>query len=272
MNTQKVPLVASMSYGWNEEDQCEAGIGGAECNQLGVDSKQYVTRVNTEFMKIGLRGVSLFASSGDSGANGRTDETCSDYKFHPAYPAASPYVTAVGATELVNAVSSLPNPPPICKSAEFWYCGSGGTEEAVSFIPAEFASGGGFSEVAARPVFQNNAVWAFLNSSEAKQTPPTYYNRHGRGFPDLAALGNNILIWTGGSESGVGGTSASSPIVAGVFSLLNDHVIQTTGKPLGPVNQLVYKMAAAHPAAFHDILVGNNRWMWSLGWLPRILL
>lgn len=53
-----------MSYGWNEEDQCEDGIGEAECNNLGVNSKQYVTRVNTEFQKIGLRGVSLFSASG----------------------------------------------------------------------------------------------------------------------------------------------------------------------------------------------------------------
>lgn len=117
-----------MSYGWNEEDQCENGIGGAECNKLGVNSKQYVTRVNTEFQKIGLRGISLFAASGknnnfprslhkgDSGANGRTDESCSDSKFHPAFPAASPYVTAVGATEIVDAETNLSNPPPVCQS------------------------------------------------------------------------------------------------------------------------------------------------------------
>lgn len=53
-----------MSYGWSESDQCEDGIGGSECNQMGVNSSQYVGRVNIEFMKIGLRGVTLFASSG----------------------------------------------------------------------------------------------------------------------------------------------------------------------------------------------------------------
>jgi len=251
--------VISMSYGWNEEDQCENGIGGAECSQLGVNSTQYVTRVNTEFMKIGLRGITMFASSGDSGANGRTDQSCSDYKFHPAYPAASPYVTAVGATELVDVSTSLANPPPVCQSAEFWYCASGGTEEAVSYDPAGFASGGGFSEVAPRPAWQNVAVLTFLNSTAAKKTPTSYFNTKGRGFPDLAAFGTNILIWAGGEDQSVGGTSASSPMVAGVFALLNDHVMEMTGKPLGPLNQLIYKIAAQHPAAFHDITVGNNR-------------
>eukprot|EP01127_Copromyxa_protea_P016095 TRINITY_DN4726_c0_g1_i2.p1 TRINITY_DN4726_c0_g1~~TRINITY_DN4726_c0_g1_i2.p1 ORF type:complete len:563 (-),score=125.11 TRINITY_DN4726_c0_g1_i2:77-1765(-) len=258
MATQDVPLVASMSYGWNEEDQCESGIGGAECNKLGVTSQQYVARVNTEFQKIGLRGISLFASSGDSGANGRTDESCMDSKFHPAFPASSPYVTAVGATELVDAVANLPNPPPVCKGAEYWWCGSGGTEEAVSFIPAQFASGGGFSEIAPQPSWQADAVAAFLNSTAAKKTPTSYFNTKGRGFPDMAALGNNILIWSEGGSSGTGGTSASSPIAAGIFALLNDYVIGKTNKPLGPLNPLVYKMAAEQPSTFRDITVGDN--------------
>merc|ERR1711916_19673 len=114
LNTQDVPLVASVSYGWNEEQQCENGIGGQECQQLGVDSKQYVTRVNTEFQKIGLRGVSLFVASGDSGANGRTDESCTESHLNPSYPAASPYVTAVGATQVDSPQNSLSNPPSLC--------------------------------------------------------------------------------------------------------------------------------------------------------------
>lgn len=43
-----MPHIASISYGWAEADQCQQGIGGSECQQLGVDSEQYVKRVNTE--------------------------------------------------------------------------------------------------------------------------------------------------------------------------------------------------------------------------------
>jgi len=259
MNTAQVPLIASMSYGWNEEDQCEAGIGGAECNSLGLNSTQYVARVNTEFQKIGLRGVSLFSASGDSGCNGRTDPDCSDLKFHPPYPAASPFVTAVGATQLVDVLTDLQNPPPVCSTWDpVWWCASGGDETAVSYSLAGFASGGGFSEVAPQPSWQKEAVSNWMNSAVGHKTPTSYYNKGGRAFPDIAALGNNILIWTSGAEEPVGGTSASSPISAGIFALVNDYVIAKTRKPLGPLNQLIYKMAVAHPKSFHDITVGDN--------------
>jgi len=94
-------------------------------------------------------------------------------------------------------------------------------------------------------------------ASGVKLPPATYYNTKGRGFPDIAALGSAILIFDGQIDT-VGGTSASCPIVAGIIALLNDYAITKSGKPLGFLNPLLYKMAAAHPAAFHDITVGDN--------------
>lgn len=255
--TKNVPLVNSISYGWNEEDQCEDGIGGNECQQLGVDSKGYVNRVNVQFQKIGLRGVSLIAASGDSGANGRTDPDCSEKHLNPPYPAASPYITAVGATQIDQAsgVANLPNPPPGCAGQS---CASGGSEEAVSYAQSNFASGGGFSFVAPAPSYQTAAIAAYLKSG-VKLPPSGYYNSKGRGFPDVAALGSQILIIDGGSIEPVGGTSASAPIIAGVASLLNDIVIAETGKPLGFLNPLFYKVQAECPTCFQDITTGDNK-------------
>jgi tripeptidyl-peptidase-1 len=255
-NTQNVPLVNSISYGWNEEDQCEDGIGGQECQQLGVDSKQYVQRVNVQFQKIGLRGISLISASGDSGANGRTDPDCSENHLNPPYPAASPYITSVGGTQIdqSSGVANLPNPPPGCSGQN---CGSGGTEEAVSYDQANYASGGGFSYVAAQPAYQATAVNAYLNSG-VQLPPASYFNASGRGFPDVAGLGSQVLIVDGGSIEPVGGTSCASPIVAGIVSLLNDRAIQKTGKPLGFLNPLFYKMAAESPNCFQDITKGDN--------------
>lgn len=83
--------MVSISWGWSEEQQCgNSGIVEPECQTLGVDNQQYVTRVNTEFQKIGLRGVSLFVASGDSGANGRSDPECTDNSLHASFPASSP--------------------------------------------------------------------------------------------------------------------------------------------------------------------------------------
>jgi tripeptidyl-peptidase-1 len=253
--TPAVPNICSISYGWNEEDQCIAGIGQQECQQLGVNSEQYVARVNTEFQKIGMRGVSIFTASGDSGANGRTDPYCTENHLNPPFPGASPYVTAVGATQITDAsgIANLPKPPTGCNNK---MCASGGTEVAVSFAQAHFAAGGGFSVVAPTPDYQMTAVSNYLKSG-VNLPPASYYNGQGRGFPDIAALGSAILIFDGLVDT-VGGTSASCPIVAGIFALLNDYAIAKTGKPLGFANPLIYQMAVAHPAAFHDITVGDN--------------
>jgi len=254
--TQNVPFVNSISYGWNEEDQCEDGIGGAECQQLGVDSKGYVARVNVQFQKIGLRGISLISASGDSGANGRTDPDCSENHLNPPYPAASPFITSVGGTQIDQAsgVANLPNAPPGCNGQS---CASGGYEEAVSYDQANYASGGGFSFVASTPAYQQAAVTGYLNSG-VQLPPASYYNAGGRGFPDVAGLGSQVLIIDGGSIEPVGGTSCASPIFAGIIALLNDYVITNTGQPLGFLNPLLYKMAAANPKAFNDITKGDN--------------
>jgi tripeptidyl-peptidase-1 len=257
-STANVPWVNSISYGWAEYDQCEEGIGKEECAKLKVNSDGYVARVNTEFMKIGLRGVVLVVASGDSGVNGRTDETCSEKHFNPDFPAASPYITSVGATQLRDVSLELKNPPPVCGDAYYWFCASAGTEDAVSYEFAGFASGGGFSNVAPRPSWQDAAVTAYLSSSIGKKVPQSYYNTSGRGYPDIAALGTGILIILDGGDSAIGGTSASAPIVAGVFTLLNDYSLNTDKKPIGPMNQLLYQWGATKPDAFQDVTVGDN--------------
>jgi len=255
--TTPVPWVASISYGWNEEMQCEQGIGSNECQQLGVNSQQYVARVNTEFQKIGVRGISLICASGDSGANGRTDPYCSETHLNPVFPAASPYITSCGATQIDADTpgNQLSNPPSGCSG---YYCvGSGGYEEAVSYNQANFASGGGFSDVASVPAYQAANTQAYLSSGVPLPTA-SYFNAQGRGFPDVSAFGDNVLISSEGQIEGVGGTSCASPIFAGIVSLLLDQVMAKTSKPLGFLNPLLYQMAKNSPKTFKDIVKGDN--------------
>jgi tripeptidyl-peptidase-1 len=252
-STDNVPEVVSISYGWSESDQCS--INPTECSSIGVTSQEYVGRVNTEFQKIGLRGVSLLSASGDSGANGRTDDFCTGTVLYPDYPGSSPFITSVGATEIANPEYKLTNPPSICSSSSY-QCVSGGSEQAVSYAISSFASGGGFSNVAARPSWQSSAVSSYLASGVA--LPPTsYFNQTSRGYPDIAAVGHNNLIYQSGVEA-VGGTSASSPIWAGIVALLNQAAKAKDGKPLGFLNPLLYQIASEQPSAFHDITVGDN--------------
>jgi subtilase family serine protease len=254
-NRATIPYVISISYGWSEADQCEDGIGADECQQLGVDSTGYVQRVNTEFQKIATRGVSVLISSGDSGCHGRTDGDCSSPIALPDYPAACPYITSVGATQLNTPELKVPNPPPICNAG--YQCASGGDEVAVTFDHADFASGGGFSNVAPQPAYQTAAVTAYLKSGIALPSPG-YFNATSRAYPDVSAFGSDILIWDGAADP-VGGTSASSPIVAGIVGLLNNYVLSKTGKPLGFLNPLFYQMYAKDPSIFIDITVGDNK-------------
>merc|ERR1712079_498615 len=131
-------------------------------------------------MKLGIAGITIFASSGDSGANGRSDGTCTGTKLNAVFPAGSPYLTAVGATMLSkNAKTDLQNPPPVCTSGPYaGTCASSGTEVAVSFQGAGFTSGGGFSTLMAQPSYQKDAISAYLKSG-VTLPPASYYNASG---------------------------------------------------------------------------------------------
>ena len=74
-------------------------------------------------------------------------------------------------------------------------------------------------------------------------------------FPDVAAQGDNFLVVVQRKLRFIGGTSASSPTVAGIVSLLNDARIAAGKPPLGFLNPLIYSQAAH---TFNDITVGNN--------------
>jgi tripeptidyl-peptidase-1 len=224
---------------------------------LGIDSQKYVERTNVEFMKIGLRGVSIVVASGDSGANGRTDPDCTDSVLHPDFPASSPYVTSVGATQIVNPVFfAKKEAEPIC--AEF-SCAKSGVEVAVSFEVSNFASGGGFSAYSATPQYQLDAVQSYLNNSNVVLPTASMFNDKGRGYPDVSALGNNFLCYDEGDVQPVGGTSASAPTWAGVLSQLNSHLIANGAPSIGFANPLLYRMSQEAPKTFQDVVKGDNK-------------
>jgi len=261
-NATKIPDAVSISWGWAEDQQCTSGIDQTECQTLGINSKQFVARVNTEFQKIGLRGVSLFVASGDSGANGRSDGECTDKVLHASFPASSPYVTAVGATMLKDPKFNLKSPPTACSSQGSGYqCASGGTEVAVSASQAGFTSGGGFSTYTAMPSYQKTAVDVYLTDNPSKLPPKTYFNDANRAYPDVSAMGNNFLIYMSsyGGWQPVGGTSAATPTFAGVMAYLNDLSYKKKGKPLGFMNPLLYQMHKEKPETFTDVTIGDNK-------------
>jgi len=178
-------------------------------------------RCNTEFTKTGARGITILAASGDSGV-GADRGSC--VKFVSQWPAASPFITAVGGTFQVGAA-----------------------ETGVGF------SGGGFSNYWDRPAWQKEAVAKYF--TVAQNLPPQdRYNQTGRGFPDVAALATGYLVIVDGFPMPVDGTSCSTPTFSGVVSLLNDVRLTASKNPLGFLNPFIYQNAAA----FNDVTTGNN--------------
>merc|ERR1712059_219977 len=149
-------------------------------------------------------GVSVLFASGDQGVVGRTGKT-KDGKYHPDFPAASPYITAVGGTDLA-------------------------TKSVIGAEQAWSDGGGGFSDHFSLPEYQAEAVTAYLKKTDdAALTPPdSAFTRTGRGYPDVAAMAGTAnpycvaasLTGVTSNMVGVGGTSAAAPVVAGLFARL----------------------------------------------------
>jgi tripeptidyl-peptidase-1 len=146
-------------------------------------------------------------------------------------------------------------------------CASGGVEVAVSAGEAGFTSGGGFSTYTPMPAYQKKVVAGYLSEEAASLPPQSYFNSTNRAYPDIAAMGTGFLIYmqTVGGWSTVGGTSASTPTVAGVSAYLNDLSYKKDGKPLGFLNPLFYQMHEEMPEAFTDVIHGDNKCTESTG-------
>jgi len=166
------------------------------------------------------------------------------------YPASSEWVTSVGATQFIG--SSAPYLESVANTYNSPY----------AFI----SSGGGFSILQSRPSWQDATISNYLATST--NLPPTsLFNTNGRAYPDITFNGHYYIIYdnpTGAdgctpscNQTIVDGTSASSPAVAGIFSLLNDELISLGQSPLGQINQLLYDMASKDPSTFNDITDGD---------------
>jgi tripeptidyl-peptidase-1 len=186
-------------------------------------------------MKLGLQGVSVVVASGDSGVAGPPGDDTSNgcladgTVFSPGFPANCPYVTVLGATYLPH-------------------YGSVGKDEEVAVT--RFPSGGGFSNIYPIPAYQASAVATYLNASDppyeyysvlnatADQIPTTggVYNRVGRGYPDFAAIGDNIAIFHAGAFVLIGGTSAAAPTFAAILTRINEERLLANKTTIGFVN------------------------------------
>jgi subtilase family serine protease len=191
----------------------------------------YVKPFEDTLIQAAIEGIGVYFASGDNG-----DETSAFGFATTDWPPSSPWVTAVGGTSL--AIDSGNNRLfETGWGTSNYNCNT--TTLACARTAWLYGSGGGVSEIFARPSYQS-----------ALSFPG------GRAVPDVAALGDpqtGLLVgqtqtFPNGvyyDEYRLGGTSLSSPIFAGLMALAD----QKSGHPHGFANPLFY----ANPGAFYDV-------------------
>jgi tripeptidyl-peptidase-1 len=285
------PSVVSSSFAWPEEFQC-GGEGGptgnvthADC--AGADSRTYMDRTNAALQKLALLGTTLLVSSGDSGAHGRLDALCTrrapwypslfpnspppSERMRPNYPASSPFVTSVGGTMLAGHVDTAGVTAPICGALPHGAppCAGSAAREVVATTSGIFpnvtgasaiTSGGGFSNASAAPAYQRAAVAAYLANRSGAVPDTALFNSTGRAYPDISAVAAGYYMHMNGRDKfQVDGTSASTPVIAGLVARINAHRAARGRPAVGFLNPLLYRVFAEAPRAFNDITQGNNR-------------
>ncbi|QDS74942.1 hypothetical protein FKW77_004514 [Venturia effusa] len=195
--------------------------------------RAYAERVCTMIALMGTRGITVLESSGDIGVGAEclTNGGNKTLRFEQNFPSSCPWITSVGGTESVN--------PEIA-----W------TE-----------SSGGFSDYFPRPDYQAKAVETYFTEKAPPAVTSTlspYYNKSGRGFPDIAAhsIRPNFVVFALGDAIQFGGTSGSVPAMAGIIGLLNDARLRAGLPTMGFINPWLYASGSDFLA---DVTTGASR-------------
>lgn len=162
-------------------------------------------------------GVTVVVASGDSGSSGCAPQ---DKRLAVQYPASSPFVTAVGGTEL-----------------------AGGREAVWSDRTSVQAGGGGVSASAPLPPYQHA-------KGGHRALPDVAYTADPGAWPAIPVCNRSECTWTA-----IGGTSASAPLFGAGVALVKQLVRRAGKVPPGLLNPLLYRDA---PQAADDVITGSN--------------
>ena len=204
----------------------------------------YILPYEDTILQGAVEGIGIYFSSGDN-----SDESLVVGYRSADWPASSPFVTAVGGTSLAVGASN-----DYLFETGWGSRTSSWTGTAWSPTPPGgwlYGAGGGVSMLFAEPFYQVGVV---PNSVFTAQ------GRTGRAVPDISALADPNTGYLIGetqtfpdgtvkySEYRIGGTSLSSPLMAGIMALAD----QAAGHPHGFANPVFYSLAGS--SAFNDIV------------------
>jgi hypothetical protein len=236
-STQPGVSVVTLSYGEAEYDLSESGIDESQ-----LDSNFTTT------------GVTFLAASGDSGIYGD-----GGYQIAVNYPAASPDVVSVGGTSIV--IDSAGDYPGTGDAGEVgWGSGSSSASDG--------GSGGGLSEVESEPAWQSSVIPDTIDDTGARALPDVSMDS---GSAQAYDVFTSTLAASSDSASAVGwlgdaGTSAASPIWAGLIAIADQGRVLEGGAPLTGYDQTLPALYSLPAADFHDIVNGDNGYLAGQGY------
>ena len=236
---QNLAPVISMSYGG-----CELKISSSPASTAST--------YRTLAQQAVAEGITWLASSGDSGAAScdASGAVSASGGLSVNMPASIPEVTAVGGTTFNEGITN------------YWSSTTGANgATALSYIPENAwndtaannglsSTGGGLSVFYAKPSWQSAPG---VPADGARDVPDVSFA--------ASANHDGYIIVISGKVGIYGGTSAATPVFAGIVTLLNHYLIlngaQTTAG-LGNINPTLYGLARNNPSVFHDVTLGNN--------------
>ena len=178
-----------------------------------------------------LRGITVFAASGDSGSYDCQRSKFSDHRLTVDFPSDSPQVVSVGGTLLSVQTS-----------------GAYGTESAWEGPFTDSGGGGGINTFDAAPSWQSAA----------------HVGNGQRVVPDVSASASPTSGWLArdyGNWDSFGGTSAATPFWAASMLLSEQLAAKQGVKRTCFLAPILYTLASAHQPypPFHDVVTGANR-------------
>ena len=223
LDGRQLPESFSISYGICENDVRGNGPDVTPSTRAGANL------LDSILVRLGLAGVGTYASAGDSGSS------CNGLPYSGvAWPASSPYVTAVGGTRLTLGAANQRVDEVVWNDLQWTPASDGGG-----------AGGGGFSLKSARPPFQRGLG---LRGNR-------------RAVPDVSADASSFPGWPvvlGGHWVIDAGTSAAAPLVAAAMAVVSADLQRQHLPPVGPADGLFYYLAKCRPSTFWDVVQGNN--------------